>query len=144
MVEKLVRHGLGCDWCYHVTRPELPESLSGKVALCTFDDLRGSLSKADVIVCATFSPHLVLTREHAPLFGASRNVLIVDLTMPRNVDPQLHGAAPNLELVDLEGLKAWSNRESVNMEKVRDMSRRILDGHAARYEKLAGRLVAER
>jgi siroheme synthase-like protein len=144
IVEKLVARGLGCDWCYHLTRPELPESWTGKVALCTFDDLRGSLSRADVIVCATYSPHLVLTREHAPLFEAGRNALIVDLTMPRNVEPELGSAAPNLALVDLEGLKAWCSRESVDMAEVLGLSSRILDEHAALYEKLAGRLVPDR
>jgi glutamyl-tRNA reductase len=144
VVEKLVRKGLGCDWCYHLTRPELPESWAGKVALCTFDDLRGSVSRADVIVCATFSPHLVLTREHAPLFGAGRDILIVDLTMPRNVDPELDGSAPNLALVDLEGLKAWCSQESVDMGEVLEMSRRILDEHKSLYQKLAGRLLPDR
>ena len=92
IVEKLVRMGLGCDWCYHIKRPELPESWAGKVALCTFDDLRGSLSRADVIVCATYSPHLVLTQgARPPLRCRQRSVLIVDLTMPRNVDPALDG-----------------------------------------------------
>ena len=45
IVEKLVRCGLGCEWCYHITRPELPGSWAGKVALSTFDDLRDSLAR---------------------------------------------------------------------------------------------------
>jgi glutamyl-tRNA reductase len=144
IVEKLVRGGQGCEWCYHITRPELPESWAGKVALSTFDDLRGSLSRADVVVCATYSPHLVLTREHAPAFDAGRGTLIVDLTMPRNVEPALGASVPSLTLVDLEGLKTWCSREAVNMGEVRALSLRILEEHAALYEKLAGRLLADR
>jgi len=141
IVERLVRMGQGCDWCYHIKRPELPDSWDGKVSLCTFDDLRGSLSRSDVILCATDSPHLVLTREHAPLFDAGRNVLIVDLTVPRNVDPALDGSTPNLTVADLEDLKEWCGRETVGMEKALDLSRQIVGEHRNLYEKLAGRLV---
>ncbi|MGA2641477.1 MAG: NAD(P)-dependent oxidoreductase [Spirochaetia bacterium] len=141
IVERLVRAGHGCDWCYHITRPELPDSWAGKVSLCTFDDLRASLFRSDVILCATDSPHLVLTREHAPLFNSGRNVLILDLTVPRNVDPTLDGSAPNLAVADLEDLKQWCARETVGMEKVFELSRRIVGEHKSLYEKLAGKLV---
>jgi glutamyl-tRNA reductase len=123
IVERLVRMGHGCRWCYHITRPELPESWAKKVTFCTFDDLRGSLSGSDVIICATDSPHLVLTKEHAPFFGEGGSVLIVDLTMPRNVDPALDGCTPKLAVADLEDLKEWYGRETVVMEKVFDLSR---------------------
>ena len=142
IVERLVRMGHSCRWCYHITRPELPESWAEKVTFCTFDDLRGSLSGSDVIICATDSPHLVLTREHAPFFGEGGSVLIVDLTMPRNVDPALDGCTPNLAVADLEDLKEWYGRETVVMEKVFDLSRQIVDGHRDLYERLAGRSLA--
>lgn len=144
IVEKLVRMGLGCDWCYHIKRPELPEPWAGKVALCTIDDLRGSLSRSDVVVCATYSPHLVLMREHAPCFDAGRNVLIVDLTVPRNVDPALDGCTPNLAVADLEDLKNWDGREAVDMEGVLGLGRQIVDEHRDLYEKLVGRLAPAR
>jgi glutamyl-tRNA reductase len=84
----------------------------------------------------------VLSRDHASA-DAGRRVLIVDLTMPRNVDPAL-ASAPGVTLVDLEGLKEWSNRESATLDDVRATSRRIVDEHADLYEKLAGSLVPGR
>ena len=137
VVERLVRMGIGCHWCYHITRPQLPASWAGKVELCTFDDLRASLSQSDVIICATDSPHLVLTREHAAVLDGGRSVMIVDLTMPRNVDPALDGSAPNLAVADLEDLKEWQG-ETVDMERVFALSRQIVDDHRNLYEKLAG------
>jgi glutamyl-tRNA reductase len=136
IVERLFRGGYGCHWCYHIARPQLPESWAEKVTLCTFDDLRGSLSRSDVVVCATDSPHLVLTKEHAPFFNESRSVLIVDLTMPRNVDPALDASTANLTVADLEDLKEWHSRETVDMEKVFALSRQIVDGHRNLYERL--------
>jgi glutamyl-tRNA reductase len=144
IVERLVRMGQGCDWCFHITRPELPQSWDGKVALCTFEDLGGRLSRSDVIICATDSPHLILTKEHASFFDGSRSVLIVDLTMPRNVDPALDGSLPNLTLVDLGDLKDWYGRETFDREKVYGLGHRIVNEHRNLYEKLAGRLVPVR
>ncbi len=144
MVEKLVRMGLSCDWCYHIKRPELPESWAGKVTLCGINDLRSSLSRTDVIVCATFSPHLVLMKEHAPSFDGARKVLIVDLTMPRNVDPALGESAPNVTVADLEDLKDWYDRETEAVEKALRLGRQIVDENRSMYDKLAGALLPAR
>jgi glutamyl-tRNA reductase len=141
IVEKLVRMGQGCDWCYHVKRPELQGSWAGKVTLCAMDDFRTILSRADVIVCATFSPHLVLTQEHAPMFDSGRKVSIVDLTMPRNVDPALGRSAPNVTVADLEDLKEWYDGAAVDMEKALTLSLQLVEEHKRLYEKLAGRLL---
>jgi len=142
IVERLVRMGLACHWCYHITRPRVPDSWTGKVELCTFDDLRASLSRSGVIVCATDSPHLVLTQEHAAVLDGGRSVLIVDLTMPRNVDPALDGSSPDLEVADLEDLKEWHDGETVDMAKVFELSREVVDRHRDMYEKLAGGALA--
>jgi glutamyl-tRNA reductase len=144
MVEKLVRMGLTCDWCYHIKRPELPASWAGKVSLCGLDDLRSMLSRTDVIVCATFSPHLVLMKEHAPSFDPGRKVLVVDLTMPRNVDPALGESAPNVTVADLEDLKVWYGRETAAVEKALLLARRIVDEKRSMYEKLARALAPAR
>jgi len=139
IVDRLVRRGLGCHWCYHLKRPDVPESWATTVNLCTFDDLRGSLARSDVVICATDSPHLVLTRDHAGFFEAGRHVQIVDLTMPRNVDPELDGVVPNLSVADLEDLKEWQSRETADMQRVFEVSRKIVDDHRDLFEKLAGR-----
>ncbi len=141
MVEKLVRMGLSCDWCYHINRPELPASWVGKVSLCGLNDLRSSLSRTDVIVCATFSPHLVLMQEHAPSFDPARKVLVVDLTMPRNVDPALGESAPNVTVADLEDLKGWYDRETADVEKALRLGRQIVEENRGMYDKLAGALL---
>jgi hypothetical protein len=57
--------------------------------------------------------------------------------MPRNVDPALDGASENLSVVDLEDLKEWQGRNTLDMENVFELSRRIVDGHRDMYEKLA-------
>jgi glutamyl-tRNA reductase len=139
IVDRLVRRGLAALWCYHLKRPQLPQPWERRVSLRTFDDLRASLAQSDVVICATDSPHLVLTRDHAGFFDAGRRVQIVDLTMPRNVEPQLDGALPNLSVADLEDLKEWQGRERLDMPRVFEVSRRIADDHRDLFERLAGR-----
>ena len=71
-------------------------------------------------------------------------MLIVDLTMPRNVDPTLDGLTPNLAVADLQDLRDWDGRETVDMQGALDLSRQIVDEHRDIYEKLVGRLLPVR
>jgi glutamyl-tRNA reductase len=139
LVDRIVRRGLTVLWCYHLKRPTLSQSWAGSVRLGTFDDLRSSLAGSDVVICATDSPHLVLTRDHAGFFPPDRPVQIVDLTMPRNVDPELDGALPNLSVIDLEDLKEWQSREMLDMQRVFEASRQIVEDHRDLFERVAGR-----
>ncbi len=63
-----------------------------------FDDLRQFLKEADVVITATASPHFVIKREtlEAVMCG-SRSLLIIDLALPRDVDP----GVKEIESVDL-------------------------------------------
>ncbi|MBN9140429.1 MAG: glutamyl-tRNA reductase [Micrococcales bacterium] len=59
-------------------------------------DLAAALAEADVVVTCT--TRYTVTVEHIP---AGRRLLVVDLGLPRNVDPAV-GALPGVELIDLE------------------------------------------
>ncbi len=52
-----------------------------------------------------------------PLVRPGTEGLVVDLTMPRNVDPALGESAPNVTVADLEDLKGWYDREAADLEK---------------------------
>lgn len=69
-------------------------------------DLSATLSTVDVVVCATASPDLVLTT--SMVAGAmerrdGRPLLILDLAVPRDVDPGV-AARPGVSLVDISRL----------------------------------------
>jgi glutamyl-tRNA reductase len=66
------------------------------------DALRIALAEADVVVSCTRSPGVVIgVRELA----AERRLLVVDLALPRDVDPAV-GSLPGCTLYDLDGLNA--------------------------------------
>ena len=85
-----------------------------------FDKLPQLITQADVIISATTSPHFIIKKE--TLRGAiSRKLLIVDLAMPRDVDPKVQ-EIENVELFNLEDLSPIARKnlekESIEAEKI--------------------------
>lgn len=79
-----------------------------------FDKLPQLLKQADVIISATTSPHFIIKKE--TLEGAiSRKLLIMDLAMPRDVDPKVR----EIENVGLFNLEDLSSIVQKNLEKKR-------------------------
>jgi glutamyl-tRNA reductase len=52
-----------------------------------FDSLPKKIPEVDIIIAATSSPHLIIKKED--LLKAKRPLLIVDLAVPRDVDPEI-------------------------------------------------------
>jgi glutamyl-tRNA reductase len=77
----------------------------GAVAV-DLDDLPQRLTEADLVVCATASPHPVLTRDIVaaalPARG-DRPLVLVDLAVPRDVDPEV-ATLPGVTVVDLDSI----------------------------------------
>ena len=125
-------------WCYHVNEPEHSNDWNDKVELCTFNDLRERLAEADIIIGAAESPGHLVYPAHAPFFNQERPVLLLDLGMPRNIDPALDNLSPNLSVVDLDGLKYWHRRELVAMDDILARCRTLVTEHRHLYEKITG------
>jgi len=64
-----------------------------------FDNLKEHLNIADIVITATKSPHFIITKD---VLRKGR-LFIVDLALPRDVDPQVRDIA-GIELFDLENL----------------------------------------
>lgn len=84
---------------------ELAESLGGTAAALA--DRWKAVLRADIVISATGCPHVVLTREEAERIAIERNrvaLLILDIGMPRDVDPEVR-RVDGILLFDLEGLE---------------------------------------
>jgi glutamyl-tRNA reductase len=71
-----------------------------------FERLPAVISTVDIVVSATAAPHPVITRQlidQAHIGGRKRPLLILDIALPRDVEPQV-GDAPNLFLYDIDDL----------------------------------------
>ncbi|RMG43678.1 MAG: glutamyl-tRNA reductase [Candidatus Dadabacteria bacterium] len=70
------------------------------------------LTQCDIIFCASASPHPVLDRSLLPMLAdsvAPAGLLVLDLGMPRNVEPELKGS-PLITLYDLDDLKELATK----------------------------------
>jgi glutamyl-tRNA reductase len=74
----------------------------------SFDELPRALSRADIVLAATASPHLLLeARELAEVMDAraGRPMLLIDLAVPRDIDAACAGIG-GVSLYDIDDLQA--------------------------------------
>lgn len=101
-----------------------------------FDDLSQALKEADVIITATASPHFIIKREK--LRDIKRRLLIVDLAMPRDVDPGVR-EMENVELFCLEDLDRAIKKNMAKKKEQAQRAKAIIDIEAERlWEELIG------
>ncbi|GAA1465628.1 glutamyl-tRNA reductase [Microbacterium thalassium] len=87
------------------------------------EDLRDAVSAAEVVITCTTS--YTVTADHVP---DDRARLVVDLGLPRNVDPSV-GELPGLDLLDLELI----GRHAALPELGGGDAHRVVGAHAARF-----------
>lgn len=96
------------------------EELAERYAVTVADitELDTQLSNANVIIVATDASQPVITQKHLGqiLRGHDHRPLIMDLSVPRNVDPSLH-RLPQIELINLDMLREAADR---NLQKRRE------------------------
>jgi glutamyl-tRNA reductase len=87
------------------TARELAERFGGRGV--GFDALTAELSGADVVISSTDAPHTILDRpqlETAMQDGDRDRMLIIDISVPRDIDPQI-GRLPSVVLHDIDDLE---------------------------------------
>jgi len=92
----------------------------------SFDELPSALERADIVVAATASPHLLLeARELAEVMDSrgGRPMLLIDLAVPRDIDSSC-GELAGVSLCDIDDLQAVVNRN----RKVRQAEARKAEG----------------
>jgi glutamyl-tRNA reductase len=92
----------------------------------SFDELPQALERADIVLTATASPHLLLeARELAEVMEAreGRAMLLVDLAVPRDIDAGC-GDIPGVSLYDIDDLEAVVSRN----RRVRQAEARRAEG----------------
>jgi glutamyl-tRNA reductase len=105
----LVESGLRCVLVANRTferAVELAQSLGGQAV--HFDALPQGLAEADLVIAATGAPHIVLHEpdvRQAMTARSDRPLVVVDLAVPRNVDPAIR-ALPGVRLYDMDDLSA--------------------------------------
>ena len=103
----LVKAGLRCILIANRTyerAEKLAKNLNG-VAV-HFDALAETLVRADIVICSTGAPHIVLHADTISKAQQARNgrpLLVADLAVPRDADPQI-ALIPGVRLVNIDDL----------------------------------------
>jgi len=100
-----------------------------------FDQLVGALADADVVVCSTGAPEPVITA--CTLAGAmahrpDRPMLIIDIAVPRDVDPDA-GELPGVTLMNIDDLQAVVEKNLSRRRRELDAGRAIIDRRTDEY-----------
>ncbi len=111
------------------------EDLGGQAI--AFDDLIGRSDQVDVMIVSTAAPVHVLKKEHGPgLMKARRHrpIFIVDLAVPRNVDPALNDL-DNLFLYNVDDLQRVADEGREERLKEARQAEEIVEQEIASYLK---------
>ncbi len=105
----LARAGLRCIMVANRTferAQKLAQNLNGTAV--HFDALDENLTRADIVICSTGAPHIVLhagSVAKAQEARGNRPLVVVDLAVPRDADPQI-ASIPNVRLANIDDLES--------------------------------------
>lgn len=114
------------------TAAELARRVGGEAA--PIEDLESHLAEADIVVSSTSSPSVVITdgqAERAMRHRAHRPLFLIDLAMPRDIDPSC-AACDNVYLYNLDDL---ARRADENLSQRRAEVRRCRSVLAERAQR---------
>ena len=107
VVEALVRTGVSIDWICHSRVPDTSRFGAGaRISAASLSELPERLAKADIVLSAVDSSKPVVTSSMRDAV-ADRNVLFIDLGVPRNIDPFFDDFGHGVTVADLDDLKLW-------------------------------------
>ena len=112
---------------------ELATQLGGTAA--TLGERWKWMLQADIVICSTGCPHLIVTREEAERIAAERNrvaLVVVDVGMPRDVDPEVR-RVDGILLYDLDGLERTIKCASAGRTALAASAEAIVAGEAQAF-----------
>jgi len=124
--------------------PNRAQEIAGKLGgtAATLADRWQCMLSADIVISSSGCPHVILTRAEAERIAAERNLValvIMDLGMPRDVDPEVR-RVDGILLYDLEGLERVAKSNAVERTAVAAAADKIVAEEALAFR---ARLKAE-
>lgn len=110
--ENLVKHTSNKQITLINRTKDKAKKIAGKFKLVVknISEISNEISKSDILIVATSSSSPTITKD---IISLSKNLLILDLSVPKNVEEKLK-MNPNIDLLDLDHL---SNITDINLDK---------------------------
>lgn len=132
LVRRLCEH-YSVIWVYYRKVPDISGFTGRDVQLVPMDDRERYYCECDALFAATASENYLIHKDVVPAFKG-REVSLVDLSIPRNIDPET--AYENISVIDMEDLKYWYRREAADMESILLLASDTVNEHRSEYEKI--------
>ena len=117
----------------HWRAEQLAQELGGVAA--SFDDLAGELAEADVVISSSGSPGYLLEIDmvrEAMRSRPLRPLLIVDIAVPRDVDPRV-AELEGVQLYDIDSLQLVAETDAAALGQAIDSAQLIVDEETSRF-----------
>jgi len=140
----LMNHGASSVLVLNRTYEHAVE-LAGKLGgtAVAFEDRWQHLIEADIVISSTSCPHSILSRDEAEVIARERKqqpLVIVDIALPRDVDPQVREVA-GIFLYDIDDLNQVVQHNAGEREQAAAEAQKIV---AAEAQGFRSKLLAER
>lgn len=143
LVAELVKRGCLCVWAYHRNVPELGTEQAARVQVVPLDRLADALPAVDAVISAVEAKEPVVTCGAHAAHLNPRGVVMVDLGMPRNIDPALGRLGERVRVADLDVLKHWYRTATGTLDKILDACDAVLKEHRGIYERMRRSIQGE-
>lgn len=132
----LLERGCSCVWAYHRNVPALSDEQARRVQVVQLGRLGEVLPTVGAVVSAVEAKEPVVScREYAGRLNPD-GVTMVDLGMPRNIDPGFDRAGGNVHVADLDALKLWYRTATGTLDKILEACHAVLKEHRDLYERM--------
>ena len=120
---------------------QLAEAIGGRAI--RFDDWEQEFRDLDILVSSTSAPHAIVTRAKLePMLRTRRDrpLFIIDLAMPRDVDPAVHDM-DGVYVYDLDSLRAIAGRTLEARKKEAEACHDLIEKHVHDFETWLNRIA---
>jgi glutamyl-tRNA reductase len=120
---------------------QLAEAIGGRAI--RFDDWEEEFRDLDILVSSTSAPHAIVTRAKLePMLRTRRDrpLFIIDLAMPRDVDPAVHDM-DGVYVYDLDSLRAIAGRTLEARKKEAEACDDLIEKHVHDFEAWLNRIA---
>jgi len=106
--------------------------------VCKVKDINRIIRNVDIIICATSAPEFIVKKSILQNIDRNKKLYFFDLSVPRNIEPEILHDYPTARLIDLDDLKKWHLEQNVqNVTKILTKAKEIVIHHKYLYEKIA-------
>ena len=131
----LIKKTRKIDWLYFSHKPSDRDVSISKLSL-----LSKKIKKADIIICALNADEAVITKEMSPCFKPGAEV--IDIGMPRNVDPCLMEMRKDVNFSTMEDIKHWYRKQYNTIKDLLSRADDIIEKNKDKYEKISNSFIS--